>query len=278
MKFDPQKSFGYPVLRPGSEDYRHSDFQSGVSLELDESDLSKYFLTYDVAVGVKELTSLISSGKAKVLLEVTCRTTFYGKVFELTKLAGKITLDAGLLKGGLEICCYVVATQAITSFSSKKINTEFGTSPISFPAFAVLACDLPTHYWVDRELFRNITSIFDYKQDDALPEGEWRLNLDEDRIEIILSPTQLAILQQAQSDKANQAVIVNSIVFGAVVEMVSTLKSSTEFDHLRWAQNIRSKSAAIGIRLSPTSSSVAIAQQLMAKPLSRLNTHFFKVD
>jgi hypothetical protein len=278
MKFDPQKSFGYPVLRPGSQDYLHSDFQSGTSLEVNGASASSYILSYDIALGVKELSALVAEGKAKALIEVACRTTFFGRVYELQNLQGKIELDAAALRGALTISCYVISTKAIKGFASKKINPEFGDEPLSFPPFAVLACDSPAHYWVDRELFRNITSIFDYRQDEKLSEGEWRLNLDEDRVEIVVSPTQLSILQLAQSDKANQAVIINSLVFGAVIEMVSILKSSTEFDEKRWALNVRGKCASLGIHLTEASSAIEVAQKLMGRPLNRLNAQIFKAD
>lgn len=278
MKFDPQKSFGFPVLRPGSADYVYSDFQSGIRLQLDEEDATTYQLHYDIAIGVKELKELVESKLAKLVIEVTCRSTFFGQLFTPKNWAGKIALDGKSLRGAVQISCYVVAIKEIKNFTSKKVNPEFGAAPLSFPAHAVLACDAPTHYWVEREVFKNITSIFDYRQDEKLVEGEWRLNLDEDRVEIVLAPTQLSILQLAQSDKSNQAVIVNSLVFGAVVEMISVLKTSADFDERRWAQNVRAKCASLGVVLNEGTSSVEVAQKLMGRPLSRLNTHIFKVE
>jgi len=276
MKFDPQKSFGHPVLRPGSEDYVHADFQSGIGFGINEKNENQYLLSYDVAIGVKELRDLITAKRGAVQIELNCRTTFYSRVYEINFLKGAVPIEANLVRGGLEICCYVTAKKIIAGFTSPKINSEFGKGAITFPRYAVLACEAPIYYWVDREAFRNITSIFDYGQDPELSEGVWRLNLEEDRVQIILSPNQLAILKQAQNSKQNQAIILNAIIFGAVVEIVNTLKVKNDFVGRRWAQNVLAKCSALGVQLGDSANAIDVAQKLMSKPLATLNSLVFK--
>jgi hypothetical protein len=276
MKFDPQKSFGYPVLRPGSEDYVQADFQSGISLSIDEKKEDQYVISYDIAIGVKEIGDLVKAGKAAAQIQLNCRTTFYGNVFAVSSLRGRIPIPSDSVRGELAISCYVTAKESISRFKSGKVNPEFGSALIRFPQNAVLACDTPAHYWVDREVFRNITSIFDWSKDPELAEGQWRLNLDGERVEIVVSPTQLDILTQAGVTKRNQAIIRNSVIFGAILEIVNTLKGKNDYSERRWARNVLSKCASLGMVLTESSDAVEIAQKLMARPLVALNAMVFK--
>jgi hypothetical protein len=276
MKFDPQKSFGYPVLRPGSEDYLQAGFQSGLTLGINENNETEYVLAYDIAIGVAEIRALVLNKSARVVIEVTCRTTFFSKLFELESLKGSVTLDANQIRERLELSCYAITNKKIPKFHSDKINPEFGGSTVAFPHYAVLACDAPINYWVEREVFKNITSIFDYRVDNALGEGLWRLNLEENRVQIILSQAQLEILKHAESEKKNQVIIANAIVFAAVTEMVNVLKFSQDHHELRWAQIVSAKCSALGILVGPKTDAIDTAQKLMARPLSMLNLKVFK--
>ena len=77
MQFNSQKSFGYPVLRPGSTDYASGAFQPTIIPQ----DVAKGEDTVNIrcrfAVSIEAIVSLIQEKRAAFVLIVDCRDTFY---------------------------------------------------------------------------------------------------------------------------------------------------------------------------------------------------------
>ena len=278
MKFDPQKSFGYPVLRPGSSDYTKGSFQPSVGLHVSEDIPNTYVVSYQFAIGVKELSDLIDDGLANYVLVISCNSTIFQKVVVAEEFEGEVQIDADEVREAIEISPYLVANQDISGYSADLINPEFGKSDFDVQAGAVIACAEPTVYYVERDVFKNISSIFDYVIQPSLSLGEWRLKLDEDRVKILISKKQMEVLRTAENTTQNQWIITNSIFLPAVVEMVSTVSENEDFDDYRWASVIKGKCALLSIDLQSNPDSIEVAQKLMNLPLSLLNDSAFAGD
>ena len=76
MQFNSQKSFGYPVLRPGSTDYASGAFQPTIIPQ----DVAKGEDTVNIScrfvVSIEAIVSLIQEKRAAFVLIVDCRDTF----------------------------------------------------------------------------------------------------------------------------------------------------------------------------------------------------------
>ena len=94
--------------------------------------------------------------------------SFFQKVVWLDAPEGQFEIDGGLLRGELDLAPYLIATREITNFVCDKVNPEFGQDSFDFPEGAVLACYHQDPYYVDREVFSNITSIFDYVESEEI--------------------------------------------------------------------------------------------------------------
>ena len=69
MQFNFQKSFGYPVLRPGSDDYHNAAFQPTIAPRDVAKGEGEVRVDCRFAISVQEIKSLIDSNPT-ILLEV----------------------------------------------------------------------------------------------------------------------------------------------------------------------------------------------------------------
>ena len=223
MQFDSQRAFPYPVWRPDVDDYTDGEFQALVELTFPEGS-SKFHLDAQFALSVDEIADQIASGNARFVLVLACRDTYSRHVLETRENTISADFPAGSLRGEVEIYPYVVTENEISDFSCPFINSEFGAGPFTFEKGAVLALDRPTAVYVDRDLFRPITSIFQLVVKESISGAEWQLNCSDDYVQIALSAQMKAKIDAARNSSRNRAILVNSIYFAAVMQCIQYLR------------------------------------------------------
>ncbi len=185
MKFDLQKAFPYPVLRPYTDDYLESEFQVTADFEFvantNEIKLSLTFIT-----SCEEIQSLVESGDAAYVAVVACRETYYRDIITTSEHVVSASYLTSSFRGEVEVMPFIVAKNKIKGYVSEDINPEFGSGPFDFSKGEVLALDEPQAIFVDLELFKPISSVFDLVKDDNLSEAEWVVHFDDDHVKIAL--------------------------------------------------------------------------------------------
>lgn len=273
MKFDKNKAFPYPVLRPYCDDYQDVEFQTTVEFAVSKDSIDAD-ITY--ALSSEELLDEIAKGNAKYVSVVSCRETYLRNV--LTSTDGKIakSFDPGSLRGEVRVDPYIVATRAITGFASPDINSEFGAGPFSFSPGEILAQDETQVFYIDRDLFKPVTAVFDLVKNEALSGGEWKVGLDENHVQIEVSPQLKESIDNARNDKSNKVILLNSVLFAAVMHALQRLREGKDaYDGKRWAEVIRGQLHNNGWDLEANDPYV-LAQRLMKYPLAMLDTYVFK--
>lgn len=272
MKFDKNKAFPYPVLRPYSDDYVDVEFQTTVEFAVSKSKISVN-IVYNLSSD--ELRAAIKNESAKYVSVVSCRDTYFRTV--LSSNEGNIAseFDVGSLRGEVRVDPYIVVTTEIASFKSPDINPEFGQAAFSFSPGDVLAQDETQIFYIDRDLFKPVTSVFDLVKNDALSGGEWQVGLDEDHVRIEVSAQMKESIDNARDDKAKRVILLNSLYFPAVVQALQKLKDGEADDEKRWVQIIKMQLHNFGWNLA-THDAYVLAQRLMKQPLSILDTYVLK--
>lgn len=271
MKFDRQKAFPYPVLRPESDDYRNVDFQTTVELIVGK-DKIKANITY--AISSNEIIEEIKKGNAEYVSIISCRDTYFRAFLPSTDLHIEDEFDINELRGEVKIDPYVVVKKEISSFSSPDINPEFGPGPFRLTMGDVLAQDEPQVFYIDRDVFKPVTSVFDLVKKDNLRDGEWTIGFEEDHIQIEVSPNMKEKIDDARNTYKNKTILLNSIYFAAVMQTVQKLKTSPEdFEGKKWAEVIKRQAHNKGCDLDHQDAYL-ISQKLMHFPLLRLKELF----
>lgn len=272
MKFDRNKTFPYPVLRPFSDDYIDIEFQTTVEFQ-DIDDVVSTKISF--VISSEEILKEIQKGTAKFVAVVSCRETYFSQA--LTSDAGEITasFEDGALRGEVRVSPYVVAVSNIAGFKSPDINPEFGEGPFSFSKGDVLAQDETQVVFIDRNLFKPVTSVFDLVKNDALSGGEWMVGLDENHVQVEVSSKMKESIDNARNNNAHKVVIINSILFAAVIHAIQKLKENkAAYEDRKWAEVINRQLHNNGWDLESNEAHV-LAQRLMKYPLQLLDTYVF---
>jgi hypothetical protein len=271
MKFDKSKTFPYPVLRPDSDDYVEGEFQSTVSLTIEEGSVkvSCSYLTSSV-----ELQQLITDQKAQFVSIVSCRETYFRQTLRTSNSDFETIISTDDLRGEVFIDSYIVAIKEIKNFVSPDINPEFGQKRFNFKPGEILAQEETQAVYIERDLFRPISSVFELVKGDALSGGEWRVSLEQDHVQISVSPTMKENIDNSRSSSAVKSVLINSIYHAAVTHAIQQLKDDNDYADLKWARVMTRQLHNQNIDLAKTDAYL-IAQKLMKHPLSVLNTYIF---
>jgi hypothetical protein len=231
-----------------------------------------------VALSSSEIKKQIEKGSAAISVIFACRETYFREAVTTQKFEFKKSFDSSSFKGEVVIYPFVVATKPIQKFVSKDINKEFRKDSFAFAVGEVLAADEPKVIYIDRELFKPVSSILQIVKDDNLSGFEWRIRFDEDKLQILLSAEAKEVVDKARNTKRNQAVLLNSIYFAAVMEAIQRLKEEPSLvEEKRWARVIEQQchNAALDYRTHET---YVVAQALLRVPLNLLNQYAFSEE
>lgn len=271
MNYDRQKAFPYPVLRPNSDDYRGVDFQTTVVFSVSRLEVRA---TLDFQISSQEIWDQITERNAQFVCLVSCRDTYHRTVVASYSVHAEAEFATSDLRGEVRVDPYVVARNRIVEFSSPDINPEFGDGPFDYGPGDILAQDEPQVFYIDREMFKPVTSVFELVKRDELTDREWRIGLEQDHVQIEVSPKVKETLDNARNSSRNRAILLNSIYFAAVMHTIEKLKvSAAEFEGRKWAEVISRQAHNSGCDVD-SQDAYEIAQRLMHYPLVHLNPLF----
>jgi hypothetical protein len=273
MKFDKNKTFPYPVLRPYCDDYVDVEFQATVEFAIE---VEKISAEISYALSSEDLKDQIQLGNAQYVSVVSCRDTYLRRVLISSESKISADFDVGSLKGEVRVDTYIVAAKDIPAFKSEDINAEFGQDTFSFTPGDVLAQDETQVFYIDRDLFKPVTSVFQLVASDNLSGGEWKVDFEEDNVQIEVSHRMKESVDNARNSKNNQVILLNSLYFSAVVQALQRLKDGGEdYEEKRWAKVFMGQLVNNGWDLDAHDAYV-LAQRLMKYPLMLLDKYVFE--
>lgn len=276
MRFDHQKAFPYPVLRPDIDDFLKAEFQVTVDMK-GTKDNKKLEASINVILSSDEIRREIDKENAAISIIFACRETYFREAVTTQKYELKKSFDSALLRGEVTVYPFVVAVKPIKNFTAS-INKEFRKDKFSYEVGEVLAADEPKVVYIDRELFRPISSIVQLVKNEKLNGFEWQVGLEEHKLQIMLSSEAKEAVDKARNSRRNQVVLLNSLYFGAIVHAIQMLKADQEtYEDRRWAQIMRQQchNAVIDI---DAHDAYLIAQKLLNAPLNLANQYVFQED
>ena len=276
MRFDHQKAFPYPVLRYDVDDYIDGEFQVLVDME-GSDDGTKITAHVRLALSVAEIQQEIDKGNAAFVIVFTCRETFFREPCMTNKKEFKKELDSSLFKGEVNIYPFIMATRKIVNFKCKDINPEFEAESFIFEKGEVLAAEEPSVLYIDRDLFKPVSSVFELVKSDSVTGHEWRLAFEQDKVQIQVSEIMKETLDRARNASVNRAILLNSIYFAAVMEAIQVLKESDTFEEYRWAKIIKQQCHNMGIDFEKHANH-SLAQQLLKYPFALMEKYVFAED
>lgn len=183
MRFDPAKTYPHPVLRPGSSDYRGTEFE--VDIELDRLPGGTTLrVVADFHLSDPDLLGLVDSGSAKYVLHVLAPKVHFRTAFDSVDPRIDTTFPEGRLHGQVVLSPFLVCTRSVSGFSATGWHEDYASLSFDVAPGSVLAQDKPKEYWIDTAEEMPVGSIFKLSRERDLKSGTWRCRLSGERVEV----------------------------------------------------------------------------------------------
>lgn len=271
MKLDLNTSFGYPVLRPQNDDYIESAIQSSVDFHVTEN-LEDVEISYHISLSVSELKDLIAEGKARMILYIECRDTWFDCAHDASDLRGSVKFKSAMFKGQVVLTTLLISSQDIVDYSSTKFHPEYQGAKFNILENQILAFDEQQAVFISREIFKNISSLFDYVANDNYSDGEWGVDLESNHINIVANQTQLGCLRAGENTVQGKAALLNGIFLPALAYAIfSTKDDSGQYESYTWYNVLQSKMSVLSAK--DKQMPLLAAQKLLRSPLIWLNKY-----
>lgn len=276
MKYDQNKSYGYPVLGPAvnnathESDYGNYNFDPSFNPMISPENPKFIQIEIETYLGEPTLRLAIVEKRAKLQLIVSCRETFYVKSFDVDLEMDTITVEAEDLHGLVELTLFIIATEDFT-LVSKNFHEDFGDESFDIKEGNILGQSFTQEIYMQKEFYRNARSIISITSNEQLSEGEYVVSLDSDYIEISMNPTlnaKINGLMQTTSGEPIEAL--NAIFVPAVTHALYELEARDELNDYKWAQVLTMQLSTIESKQAIRTELYNKAQLLFKKPLSKI--------
>ena len=276
MQFSYQKSFGYPVLREGSDDYVNGAFQPTIVPQNVGAGDNEVIVKCRFSLSVPEIQDLIDKKLAAFALIIDCRDTFFREIYYSNENKAEFKCDKEVLKGRVVFESYIVARKAIDDFRSEFINPFFGSGPHKFSIGMVFAQGVPLEKNIHAEKLRDSKSLISFNTDESLRTGEWWFDVLSEFPSVYVSPEQLSSIKSAPSNA--DPMIENTFLVPIVAEMISSMRDEEleeQVEAYPWSALIHQGLEEAGHSVFDSSlNAFRLAQIYLGLPLSRQNLLF----
>lgn len=273
MRIKPSASYPHPVLAESSGDFGDRTFRLELSVQEDaESGLA--VLSGAMTLDDPSVEDLLRSGQAVSGIMITCMET-YLDTFQF-HAPGEISIDlsGGKVRGPVYIRGAVVAVSDELSLTSEWIVPEFPQSARVVHSGSVIALSEELRFEAGLEKLAPLESIFHLRLHDDVPEGVFRINLDNEAIEILVAPALHGFLSLLRGQKMKDTLL-SALFLPVVMSVLEAMRGEEAYADKRWYSVMQSRCNAEGIdyRSGDLADS---AQKLLDGPLGALQKLFVR--
>ncbi|PSH68595.1 hypothetical protein CU102_12590 [Phyllobacterium brassicacearum] len=247
MKVDERTRFPHPVLSEDTGDYLSGEFRLEVT-DVTENVSDQVILDYTASLTEEGLLGRVADGSAAVGIFVTCLDTYFNRVVPLGLSGGRFSFDPGVLVGRVEIRPLIWARTPIPALTIENCHPEFGEGAISLDTGAVLAFGDLQVLNIGREKLAQMDTIFSIVRDDRLPPDRLSVNLDAERIQVLVAANVHQDLNVLREKAFGPPIVLNGVFLPAVMQVLDTLRWGTsEYEGRRWHRVFTAKCDHLGI-------------------------------
>lgn len=247
MKLDADARFPHPVLSPDTGDYPNGLFKSSFAV-VEKPDSAEVRLDYAVELEEPSLHDLIASSHAALGIFVMCRDTYYSKLVPLGLAGGQVNFEPGSLMGRVSVRPMIWTSLPVAAFPLENCHEEFGKGVLSFGEGEILALDDEFVINVGREKLAQMETIFSIALMESLPSGTFSLNLDAERITILVAQDIYETVNSLRGLAHGRPITLNSVFLPAVMQVLDILREGAEpYEGRRWYRVFEAKCTHLGI-------------------------------
>jgi hypothetical protein len=270
MRLNDNTRFSHPVLKDDTDDYVDGFF--AIDVEYRESKATtEATISYTIQLEHDELTELINQGKAAYYLNIFCTRTYFDKMIPLDEGGGNLEYFNGEFNGRVGFRPMICATSKIDHYTSDKLHEEYRESEWVFNQGDILALGHEAYAEFGLAKLQAMETIFDLAVDKEIPEGETRVFMEKERIEIATGPkTNKKIHGLRNMGSLATSCLLNGVYLPVVMDVLSCLsKDPVNYEGYNWFNIFTAKCAELGISLE-NPNLLTDAQALLKLPLNSL--------
>lgn len=266
MRLSDFTKFPHPVLSPFTGDFLNGEFavDFNVSENLKTGALS---LRHNVVLTHPGIEQLVVSGRAVVGCLVRCSDTYYNELRLLSYPHGDIDFVPGSLLNKVTLRPIVWLSAELKDWSPETLHSEFA-SPIFMRLGDVVAIGAESEISVGQAKLASIESIFELNRSLEVGEGEIRVDLEGDRISILVAPGVFSVIELLRQREIG--VVMNAVYLPAVMEVLDRLQGDNSYSEWRWFVPFMEKCRDKGVVHDLGASILDGAQKLLELPALKL--------
>ncbi|MXX18167.1 MAG: hypothetical protein F4X03_12950 [Dehalococcoidia bacterium] len=246
MRYDPNKAYLYPVLRPGSTDYPRAEFQAEPDPERIEH-TTAVRISAEFNLSDPDLLRLIEEGAAQYVLLVRAAATHHRSSHHSSEPAVEVPFESGRLSGRTEIRGLLVAVRDMPEFRAEGWHGDYAGMTFDLHAGDVLAEDEPREYFIDNAEEAPVGSIFQVQPHAPLLDGTWNCDLAGDRVALRMSEGDYRRFMDARSrvnGSPDAMYVMNAVYLPALVHVLQEADHGEEdYGDYRWYRSLDARLA-----------------------------------
>jgi hypothetical protein len=268
------RSFPHPVLSPFRDDVLPNEFFLKLKIQ---PDAEVFYIHHEFVHENETIHGLTGSGKAHYAIHVECKRNYFRKVFLLKEARGGISISASDLVGHVEMVGLVVSAGSIADYAPSGMHPDYEGRGFSLDVGDVLAASQTQSFeaYTDYDPLARISSIMTVRQSEDLDEGPMAVDLEDDKITVVLSKTDFTRYTDLKADPSLGPLLANQVVVPALLEALHEMRGlpDEEFEldmQKRWFRSVHKKISDLGIDIRARDKPVMEVLQLLLKlPLRR---------
>jgi len=267
MRIKDSARFPHPVLSNQTLDYGVLSLTAELEIE-EHPDTGSLFIIGKLGIEDSNVLELVQCGEASAGIMLTCRDTYYDDLHITGLDQFRLDLSDGKLRGRTNIRGVVVAVADKLTLKSSSINDEFPVDSRCANAGDVIAVTEEFPYEVGLEKLAPLESIFHLKFMADVPEGEFRINLDSESIDILASSELHGVLSIIRENRARD-VLLSALYLPTLMYVLDAMREVGQHEGRRWHTVMSARCTADGINIV-TCDLAQAAQHLLGRPLQAL--------
>ena len=253
----------HPVLLPDGSDYKRGTFDATITethrtLDGQIRAAVKFSLESDF------IQKLVRDGKARMCLVTQCARTYRREFHHAADMETMLCLSLADYADKIIVSPYIIATDPIKSFVSGEHDDEFKGMPISLPAGAILARGNDSELTLDS--LHTLSAAIRLRTDNKLDEGEYRIDIDDDYINIIMHKKTREKVESVRKTAIGQ--LYPSLYMSALTHAIRNIEGNKD---RKWAEALAKSLGQYGPASGDLNEKPYVyAQMLLQNPLERI--------
>lgn len=268
------KHFPYPILCSYNDDYIKSSFT--YNLEQIKS-FKEIVLEYNIENSNSELNNMLAIGATEYVFHIECGVTSYRKIIKSKEVKGEIKIPLIQVDNVINLNLFIIAKEDITNYTNSDFNPDYEGISFYINKGNIIAIANPVIINVEKqdEDLGNVESIFSISRRAADDEAEIKINLNTDKIKLLLNAEDYANYNNILNIPGYIPVLHSTLIFPALIYIFEDLKKGgfEDYSNTLWFKSMlktfENNGSLLTSELLENRTSFELAQAVLDSPVKR---------